>query len=156
MNVDKQQLLDDGFIIVREVIPPRQLDQLRASVETLVERQKAIWACEQQPSVWETSPQPRLSSFERLIDEATANTVEIWLHENTLGVCRQLLSVPEQASVAGMMLMCSPQRDHGPAHWHRDVHPIDMAPLGTLQTDFLENGPKYLQWNIPLYDDEVL
>ena len=55
-----------------------------------------------------------------------------------------------------MMLMCSPQRDHGPAHWHRDVHPIDMAPMASLQSDFLENGPKYLQWNISLYDDDVL
>ncbi|MCZ6677785.1 MAG: phytanoyl-CoA dioxygenase family protein [Candidatus Poribacteria bacterium] len=130
MQVDKQQLLDDGYIILREVIPPSQLDELRASFEVLVERQKAIWERERQPSVWETGAQPRLVSFERLIDEGTANTVEIWLHENTLGVSRQLLSVPEAASVAGMMLMCSPQHDHGPANWHRDVHPIDMAPLG--------------------------
>ena len=78
------------------------------------------------------------------------------MHENTLGVARQLLSVPEHTGIAGMMLMCSPQRDHGPAHWHRDVHPIDMAPMASLQADFLENGPKYLQWNISLYDDDVL
>ena len=31
-----------------------------------------------------------------------------------------------------------------------------MAPLEELQMDLLENGPKYLQWNIPLYDDDVL
>ena len=45
--------------------------------------------------------------------------------------------------------MCSPVRDHGPARWHRDVHPIDMAPLSGLQKDLVENGPKYVQWNIP-------
>jgi hypothetical protein len=28
--------------------------------------------------------------------------------------------------------------------------------MASLQADFLENGPKYLQWNIPLYDDDVL
>ena len=156
MKVNLQQLLDDGFIILREVISPEQLDEVRASFEVLVERQKAIWAREGNPSVWETGAQPRLVHFENLIDEGTANTVEVWLHENTLGVSRQLLSVPEEASVAGMMLMCSPQRDHGPAHWHRDVHPIDMAPIGSLQADLLENGPKYIQWNIPLYDDDVL
>ena len=87
---------------------------------------------------------------------ATASTVEVWLQESTLGVSRQLLSVPEAASVAGMMLMCSPVRDHGPAAWHRDIHPIDMAPLAGLQKDLKENGPKYVQWNIPLYDDDVL
>ena len=160
MKVNQQQLLDDGFIILREVVPPEELDELRTGFEVLVERQKEIWARERQPGdppggAWETGAQPRLGHFQNLIDESTASTVEAWLHENTLGVSRQLLSVPEQAGVAGMMLMCSPQRDHGPAAWHRDVHPIDMAPLGNLQADLLENGPKYLQWNIPLYDDEV-
>ena len=156
MKVNPQQLQDDGYIILREVIPPEQLDDVRASFEVLVERQKEIWAQEGNRSVWETGAQPRLGHFENLIDEETANTVESWMHENTLGVARQLLSVPEQTGIAGMMLMCSPQRDHGPAHWHRDVHPIDMAPMASLQADFLENGPKYVQWNIPLYDDDVL
>ena len=156
MKVNPQQLRDDGYIILREVIPPDQLDDVRASFEVLVERQKEIWAQEGNRSVWETGAQPRLGHFENLIDEETANTVETWMHENTLGVGSQLLSVPEQTGIAGMMLMCSPQRDHGPAHWHRDVHPIDMAPMASLQADFLENGPKYVQWNIPLYDDDVL
>ena len=161
MKVSQQQLLDDGFIILRQVIPPDQLDQLRADIEVLVERQKEIWARERQPDdppggAWETGAQPRLGHYQNLIDTSTANTVETWQHKNTLGVSRQLLSVPEQTGIAGMMLMCSPQSDHGPAAWHRDVHPIDMAPLGNLQADLMENGPKYLQWNIPLYDDDVL
>ena len=40
MKVDPQQLLDNGYIILREVIPPGQLDELRECFETLVERQK--------------------------------------------------------------------------------------------------------------------
>ena len=156
MKVDPQQLRDDGYIILREVIPPDALDETRSGFEILVERQKAIWEEEGNPDAWETGAQPRLVHFENLIDEETAITVETWLHENTLGVGRQLLSVPERAGVAGMMLMCSPQQDHGPARWHRDVHPIDMAPMGSLQADFLENGPRYVQWNVPLYDDDVL
>ena len=156
MKVNPEQLREDGFIILREVIPPEQLDDVRASFEVLVERQKEIWAQEGNRSVWESGAQPRLVHFENLIDEETPNAVETWMHENTLGVGSQLLSVPEQTGIAGMMLMCSPQRDHGPAHWHRDVHPIDMAPMASLQADFLENGPKYVQWNIPLYDDDVL
>ncbi len=161
MQVNRQQFLEQGYLVLREVIPPDRLRQLRADFEVLVERQKRIWAQERGPDDppggdWETRPQPRLVSYNRLIDEATTSTVEVWLQENTLGVSRQLLSVPEAASVAGMMLMCSPVRDHGPARWHRDVHPIDMAPLSGLQKDLVENGPKYVQWNIPLYDDDVL
>ena len=147
MKVNRQQLLEHGFLILREVIPPDQLDELRASYEVLIERQGG-------QSWLSKGAQPRLS-VSPLIDEATANAVEIWLHENTLGVSRQLLCLPE-AAVTSMWMMCSPLQDHGPANWHRDVHPIDMAPMHSLQVDMLENGPRYLQWNIPLYDDDVL
>ena len=86
MKVNPEQLRDDGYIILREVIPPEQLDDVRASFEVLVERQKEIWAQEGNRSVWETGAQPRLVHFENLINEETANTVETWMHENTLGV----------------------------------------------------------------------
>ena len=146
MRVNPQQLMDDGYIIIRECIPRDQLHALRENYEILVERQGGR-------SWLSTSAQPRLAA-NTLVDESTANTVEIWLHENTLGVIQQLLCQPE-AGVAAMWLMCSPTRDHGPASWHRDIHPIDMAPLRALQMDMLENKPRYLQWNIPLYDDDV-
>jgi hypothetical protein len=41
----------------------------------------------------------------------------------------------------------------------RDIHPIDQAPVGELAADFTHNrdaSPAYLQWNIALYDDDVL
>ena len=40
MKVDPQQLLDDGYIVLREVVPPDRLEELRASFEILVEKQK--------------------------------------------------------------------------------------------------------------------
>ncbi len=161
MQVNRQQFMEQGYLVVPEVIPPERLEQLRADFETLVDRQRRIWAQERGQDdppggAWETRAQPRLSPYEPLIDEKTASTVEVWLQENTLGVSRQLMCVPEATSVAGMTLMCNPVRDHGPAPWHRDVHPIDMAPMSGLQNDLLENGPRVLQWNIPLYDDDVL
>ena len=63
MKVNPQQLRDDGYIILREVIPPEQLDDVRASFEVLVERQKEIWTQQSNPSVWETGAQPRLVHF---------------------------------------------------------------------------------------------
>ena len=44
MQVNPQQWVDDGYIILREVIPPDRLESLRTSYETLVERQHQIWA----------------------------------------------------------------------------------------------------------------
>ena len=56
-----------------------------------------------------------------------------------------------------MMMMCNPVRDWpGGTGWHRDIHPVDMAPLDALTADLIENGPRYTQWNVPLYDDSVL
>lgn len=162
MLLDRDRFLEDGYLILRNVIPPDTLDALRTSYETLVERQRAIWARDRQPQdppggAWETAAQPRLLLHQtpELIDEQTAKAVEFWLHDHTLGVSRELLGTPDPA-VTEMMLMCNPVRDHGPANWHRDVHPIDTAPLQGYLMDLLENGPRYVQWNIPLYDDDVL
>ena len=164
MKVNRDRFLEEGYLIVRNVIPPDELDVLRRSYEILVEQQKAIWVCDRKPDdppsgVWETSAQPRLllhlSPLADLIDEQTANTVEIWLHENMQDVSSQLLGVTD-AAVTEMMLMCNPVRDHGPAHWHRDLYPPFGAPLQGYVDDIIENGPRYVQWNLCLYDDHVL
>ena len=54
-----------------------------------------------------------------------------------------------------MQMMCNPTFDYGPAPWHRDIHPIDMGPMQSMQDSLVEDGPNYMQWNIPLYDDSV-
>ena len=46
--------------------------------------------------------------------------------------------------------------DRGLAYWHRDIHSIDQALLSGLQQDLLANRSSYWQWNIPLYDEDVL
>lgn len=165
MQVDRQQWLEQGYLIRREVIPLDQLDAMRASYETLLERQKTVWANEREPGdppggVWEKEPQPRIYLLQwgghyvpDLVDKNTANAFEVWLSDNVLGVSSELLGIPE-VPVFMFSMMCSPVRDRGPSHWHRDVS-TEMGPLKVLQEDVVENGPRYLQWNIPLYDDDV-
>ncbi len=165
MEFSRDQFLEDGYVILRGVIPPQQLDGLRRAHEVLVERQKEIWARERGPDdppggVWETHAQPRLNlgGLADQIDALTIGAVEIWLHENMQGVSSRLLGV-EDASVTEMMVMCNPVRDHetaGHRGWHRDFYPPHTAPLQGYADDFLENGPRYVQWNLPLYDDNVL
>ncbi len=167
MRVSRDQLIEDGYIILREVVPPDLLADLRASAEKMVQRQRAIWARERGPAdppggVWETAAQPRLvingfagTDGVELVNEETAPVVEFWLHENVLGVSTELLGDSE-AGVTEMMMMCNPVRDHGPADWHRDVSATFHGPLQCFVDDALENGPRYVQWNIPLYDDSVL
>ena len=164
MQFNRDQFMEEGYLVLREVVPPAELEDLRAGYERMVDRQRGIWSCERNPDdppggVWETGAQPRLMLHRPplvdLIDKGTANTAEIWLHENTQGVSTQLMGEPD-AAVTEMMMMCSPVRDRGPAVWHRDIHPIDTAPLQGYIDDIIENGPRYVQWNISLYDDSVL
>ena len=165
MDFNRDQFLEDGYVILRGVIPPQQLEGLRRAHEVLVERQKEIWARERGPDdppggVWETHAQPRLNlgALAGQIDAQTIGAVEIWLHENMQGVSSRLLGV-EDAAVTEMMVMCNPVRDHeteGHRGWHRDFYPPHTAPLQGYADDILENGPRYIQWNLPLYDDSVL
>ena len=65
MQVNREQLLEQGYLIPRNVVPPNELEGLRKSYEILVERQRAIWARDRAlgdppGGVWESSPQPRL------------------------------------------------------------------------------------------------
>jgi len=163
MKVNRDQFQDQGFLILPEVIPPSKLEAMRASAETILERQKVVWARDHQPDdppggEWEKSRQPRVFLADPgLIDEETANIVEdFWVADETLDTASQLLCNPEP-NVTQMMMMCNPVSDHpGGTGWHRDVHPEDMGPMAALAADVAENGPRYTQWNVPLYDDSVL
>lgn len=157
--LNSQPFLRDGFVILREVVPADRLAELRDSFEILVERQRTIWARDRKPQdppggAWETLAQPRLF-FNDLVDRATANAVEFCLHENTFGVSQALMRGRDTA-ITGMFFMCSPARDHGPAKWHRDVSSGLPAPLEGMQAILRHYGPHYVQWNIALYDDNVL
>lgn len=163
-SVDRDRFLEAGYLVVKEAVPRDKLEQVRAAYETLVDRQREIWKAERAPDEppggqWEVARQPRLNlstpSLVQRLDPETAPAVEVWLEENIRGVSAALLDEPT-AAVTQMVMMCSPVRDHGPAQWHRDLHPIDTAPLQGYIDDILEAGPRYIQWNIPLYDDSIL
>lgn len=162
-DVDRGRFLRDGYLVVPEVIDPARLAEVRRAYETLLQRQRAVWAAERAPGdppggVWETARQPRLHVSGELgaqVDADCAAAVEVWAGERLRATANRLLGVPD-AGATELMLMCSPVTDRGPANWHRDIHPIDTAPLRGYVDDIVENGPVYIQWNIPLYDDDVL
>ena len=162
MKVNRDEFLENGYVIVRQAVPPDRLEKLRRSSELILERQKVNWAREAGSDdppggVWESSYQPRVivGRMGKDHDEQTASTIEIWLHERVQGLSSELLQEPD-VPVTEMMMMCSPTSDRGPAKWHRDFYPPLNAPLRAYVDDILESGPRYVQWNICLYDDSVL
>ena len=65
MDVDRDRFLEEGYLILRQVIPPAELEGLRQSCESLLERQREVWAQEREDGdppggEWEKSAQPRL------------------------------------------------------------------------------------------------
>lgn len=159
-SVDREKFLEEGYLIIRNAIPGEKLERIRACYETLVELQVETWRREDPAkNMWDNHKQPRINltapSLAPYIDEKLVPAVDVWFEENIRGVSAALLEEPD-AAVAGMMMMCNPVTDHGPSGWHRDLHPIDTAPLQAYIDDIVETGPRYVQWNIPLYDDSVL
>ncbi len=162
IQVDSQQFNEQGFLIIPGVVPESELEDRRTQYEHLLEKQKIVWARNRKPGEpaggrWDVAEHPTVDIGYNpgIVDQVNSKAVEIWTQENTLGTSRQLMGSSDVAPIY-MQLMCSPVTDHGPGKWHRDIHPEDTAPLEALQKDVEENGPRQVQWNIPLYDDDVL
>ena len=122
MKVDQREFLDKGFIVLRGVVPPDQLDALRLSVEVLVDRHKAISEVERGVDGrlggrWYAAAQPRVNIGEHVCAE-TANAVEFSLSETTFGVSRQLMQAP-QAAVSMMQVLCRGIIEFGYTGRHR-------------------------------------
>lgn len=133
----REQLMESGFIMVRNMVQGDELEQLRTSVDRIVQRAA------------DAGVQSRVITTQ-WVESETANAVEFFLDERTLGFSRDLMDVPE-VTPSGMWVLIA-----SGTGWHRDIHPIDMAPLDGLQEDIRVNGPSYLQWHIALYDDNFL
>lgn len=154
----RRQIIDYGYAIVRELIPSNRLQDLRQTFETLAERQFDRWRSDPDPeNQWPVAffaRQPRLL-LQTVVDESTPDCIDLCLGNSTLGVSREIMGAPAAAPTL-MSMMCNPAKDYGPDKWHRDIRPSALAPLRGIQDDSRANGPAYVQWNIPLYDDTVL
>ena len=153
-----KQFMGEGFVMVPQVIPLDQLEDLRTQYEILVDRQKVIWAKNRKPDdppggVWESSSLPRLN-VDNVVEPDTADTLEFLLHENIMKMNRALMGTPDIVPQR-MFLMCNPVQDHGPSTWHFDINTEEQPPLGSLHKNLVANGPTTVQWNIALYDDSV-
>ena len=157
MEVDLQKFRDEGYLILENVVPPEKLQDLRLTVELMVDREKARSVAERKDGDprggdWYQSAQPRIG-----LDSITAETADIidfCLGETTLGVSAQLLQDPDTAFIHCGAL-CSGLIDYGYTDWHRDASSAEQAPLSGMQADLLANAPGYVQWNVALYDDDV-
>jgi hypothetical protein len=152
---DRERLLRDGYVVLRGVVPQHMLAELRAAHDRLVETQARLTGIAPSLDVGRTVIKDALAAS---IDAGTAACVEYWTHESFHGVSSRLLGV-EDAAVADMHMLCGeakPPEQQSVGIWHRDFYPQRCAPLDSYANDIKETGPRYIQWNLSLYDDEVL
>jgi len=126
--------MEAGYVVVRSMIPPAELETLRSSVDAIVTR----------------APDAGRVTMTDWVDRQSAAAVELCFDDRVFDFSRQLMEAPDAAPL-GMWVLCA-----SGTGWHRDIHPHDMAPLDGLQEDIRLNGPPYVQWNIALIDDSYL
>ena len=158
MRIDQGKYLEDGYVILRQAVPPKRLEGLRLLAELMVDRTKALSAAARTPEqptggAWYANPQPRVEVPE-VVDDQTAGLVDFCLGENTLGIASQITRAPH-TFIRQMQISCSTHIDYGYTDWHRDSSATEQTPLFGLAQDQLENNPGYVQWNVALYDDDV-
>ena len=158
MQVEVEQFRADGYLIIKNAVPPERLQDLRLSVEMMVDGEKARALTtrkegEPRGGSWYQSAQPRLNTDS--ITAETADVLDFCLGETTLGVSQQLLHNPPFTALTTFGALCSGLIDYGYTDWHRDYSSAEQAPLSGSQQNLMENGPGYVQWNIALYDDDV-
>jgi ectoine hydroxylase-related dioxygenase (phytanoyl-CoA dioxygenase family) len=157
IDVDLQKFRQDGYLILKNVVAPEQLDELRLTVELMVDREKARSVAqrkndEPRGGAWYQNAQPRLTLDS--IDAETAAIIDFCLGETTFGVSQQLMQAPA-TTLTSFGALCSGLIDYGHTDWHRDASSAEQAPLSGMQFDLMENKPGYVQWNIALYEDDV-
>ena len=158
----REQLLRDGYVICRDVIPKDWLARMRRQYEVLIDQYYGPSASLERQRQWRTGSAPRLhlsyaededgsgDGCGSLVRPETAACVEWWTHPRFHGLSSSLLGV-EDAACADMLLMCNggPEAEPMPGLWHRDFFPPRCAPLASYEADIEESGPRYIQVQPP-------
>ena len=157
-----EKFVQDGYAILRGVVPVDQLKSQRHAYDLIVARAR------QRDPVWYTTAAAR-TGVVAYLDKDTVQTLKFALHDNTFGTSSEALGrEAENVALASVSVLCNPEFEPiktptsgqswgtDPRNWHRDVRPDHDGPLSALLADEEANGPGYAQWNIAIYEDSIL
>ena len=94
IETEREQLLKDGFVIRRGMIPPEELTELQEAVEVRVEEVKARAIRERKPDepeggFWEATGQPRVGWSADMDDPASVRVMR-WALGDPMEYSRQM------------------------------------------------------------------
>lgn len=158
---------DDGFVVVPRVIDESELACIREDAEALVAKQRIIWERDRGRSwnsipgegkegVWSASPQPRVVVPGLAMAPEIRSMGALALHPKLTQATRDIFLGAQLMAVTTLEIICNAQENHGPQLWHRDFDPRLGPSLPAIQRNIRVNGYGFVQWNIALYDDDVL
>ena len=146
MKVDPQQLLEDGYIILPQVVPPDQLDDLRASVDLLVTRHQVISASNRKPG---EPPGGRMAERQttargnRHRGRRDYRQRIGFLPGREYAGCQPPTDARQRDNADEHTGPCAAQfADYGYTDWHRDIDAMEQTPLDGLQMDLVANAPR--------------
>ena len=146
--VDLERFNREGYLILRDVVSPEQLEPLRASAERALQMR---WPDGIPPDAF----QPMIHGLQQYVDSESVNLIEFCFRDEILQANRKLMGT-SMVAPAAIFMMNNPVVDHGPWWWHRDISPlVAKGPLEGLIQANRAHGPCYLHWNVALYDDDV-
>ena len=149
-----QEIIDQGFVRVRQAIGSERLEPLRETTELFLQRARAQTPGDRNIG-WDNHrvPHPGLYDF---IDGDTNALFDALLSAPLLAVNCQLMGA-ESAGLNSASLFTEPARKLKKRfQFHRDFSPTASLPLCGLQADCQANVPGHLTWNFALYDDASL
>jgi len=146
----KQQYREEGYFILRGIVPPAQIEALRAGVHEVMDDSLTG---KRPPLRWINKEKRIPDRFGGMLRPEFIHSafVESFADGPYISVAEQILDCPVRYGLFGMLA----NGDGQPyvQDWHRDLAPIE----GDQQLPILERGYRvYTQTNAPLFEDHFL
>lgn len=159
----RDQLHKDGFVVIRQILTPLQLENLRAAAARTTELGRTgkwphIRTVGKQFPPWPETPGPEgIWGVQGLMNPALPDHkvfTELYFNEAILSIVKELMDCSDDDLVMELFnMLVRPEKDFELV-WHRD----DIPPSATAEQEMerLKEPEFHTQYNLPLYDDASL
>ncbi|KAI0175195.1 phytanoyl-CoA dioxygenase [Pestalotiopsis sp. NC0098] len=166
----RDQLHKDGFVVIRQILSPEELETLRAAASRATQLARDgqwphIRTVGKQFPPWPPTPGPEgIWGVQGLLNPdlpGSATFARSYFGENILNVAKELMSTDDggvdcqddDLVMELFNMLVRPERDFA-LRWHRDDVPATATPEQEMER--LAQPEWHTQWNLALYDDDSL
>lgn len=159
----REQLHKDGFVVIRQILTPTQLETLRAAAARTTElgrtgKWPSIRTVGKQFPPWPEKPGPEgIWGVQGLMNPDLPDHqtfTELYFSDAILDICKELMDCSDDELVMELFNMLVRPESDFELRWHRD----DIPHSATAEEEMtrLQEPEWHTQYNLPLYDDASL